>query len=45
MATAFLKSALSVYDVESKVSYVEIVYDRYIKKGKCYETYVDYIST
>jgi hypothetical protein len=45
MATAFLKRALSVYDVESKVSYVEIVYDRYIKKGKCYETYVDYIST
>lgn len=40
-----MKSALSVYDVESKVSYVEIVYDRYIKKGKCYETYVDYIST
>ena len=42
--TSFLKSAKSVFDIESDLAYVEIVYDRY-KKGKGYETYTDYINT
>ena len=37
----FLKSATSVYDVESKVNYIEIVYER----SETNDTYVDYIST
>ena len=41
----FVKSATSVYDVDSKMNYIEIVYERFIKKDKKYDTYVDYIST
>jgi hypothetical protein len=37
-----LKSATSIYDVESKMNYVEIIYDRTTKKNN---TYIDYIST
>ena len=43
--TSFIKSATSVFDVDSNMSYVEIVYDRYMKNNKKYETYVDYINT
>ena len=42
--TSFLKTAKAVYDVESKLNYVEIVYERYVK-NKGYETYVDCIHT
>lgn len=42
--TSFLKSAVSVYDVESDLSYVEIVYERYTKEYG-YTTYTDYINT
>jgi hypothetical protein len=42
--TSFLKSAKSVYDVESDLSYVEIVYERYVKE-RGYSTYTDYINT
>ena len=41
----FVKSATSVYDVDSKMNYIEIVYERFVKKDKKYDTYVDYIST
>jgi hypothetical protein len=42
--TSFLKSAKHVFDVESDLSYVEIVYDRY-KRNKGYSTFTDYINT
>ena len=42
--TSFIKSAKHVIDVESDLSYVEIVYDRYIR-GKGYSTFTDYINT
>jgi hypothetical protein len=42
--TSFVKSAKYVHDVESDLSYVEIVYDRYMK-GKGYDTFTDYINT
>jgi hypothetical protein len=42
--TSFIKSAKAVYDVESKLEYVEITYERFVR-GKGYETYVDYINT
>lgn len=42
--TSFVKSAKYVHDVESDLSYVEIVYDRYVPiKG--YDTFTDYINT
>ena len=42
--TSFIKSAKAVYDVESDLDYVEVVYERFVR-GKGYETYVDYINT
>ena len=42
--TSFIKSAKHVFDVESDLSYVEIVYDRYTR-GKGYSTYTDYMNT
>ena len=42
--TSFLKSAKSVYDVDSELQYVEIVYEKYVP-GKGYNTYCDYINT
>lgn len=42
--TSFLKSAKHVFDVESDLSYVEIVYDRYTR-NKGYSTFTDYINT
>ena len=42
--TSFLKSAKHVFDVESDLSYVEIVYDRYIR-NKGYSTFTDYLNT
>lgn len=42
--TSFIKSAKSVHDVESDLSYVEIIYERYVK-NKGYATYTDYINT
>ena len=42
--TSFIKSAKHVIDVESDLSYVEIVYDRYIR-GKGYSAFTDYINT
>jgi hypothetical protein len=41
--TSFVTSAKFVHDVESDLSYIEIVYDRYTK-GKGYKTYTDYIN-
>lgn len=42
--TSFIKSVRAVYDVESDLDYVEVVYERFVR-GKGYETYVDYINT
>ena len=42
--TSFLKSAKHVFDVESDLSYFEIVYDRYTR-NKGYSTFTDYINT
>ena len=42
--SSFLKSAKSVYDVDSDLDYVAITYERFVK-GKGYATYVDYIHT
>jgi len=42
--TSFLKSAKYVFDVESDLSYVEIVYDRYTR-GQGYSTFTDYLNT
>jgi len=42
--TSFLKSAKHVFDVESDLSYVEIVYDRYTR-GQGYSTFTDYLNT
>ena len=42
--TSFIKSAKHVHDIDSDLSYVEIIYDRYIV-NKGYETYTDYINT
>jgi hypothetical protein len=42
--TSFIQSVKHVHDVESDLSYVEFVYDRYMN-GKGYETYTDYINT
>jgi len=42
--TSFIKSAKAVFDVESKLDYVEITYERFVR-GKGYETYKDYINT
>jgi hypothetical protein len=42
--TSFLKSAKSIYDVDSELQYVEIVYEKYVL-GKGYDTYIDYINT
>jgi hypothetical protein len=42
--TSFLKSAKSVYDIDSELQYVEIMYEKYVP-GKGYDTYCDYINT
>jgi hypothetical protein len=42
--TSFITHAKFVHDVESDLSYVEMVYDKYTNK-KGYETYTDYINT
>lgn len=42
--TSFIKSAKYIHDVESELSYVEVVYDRYTKEMG-YTTYTDYINT
>jgi hypothetical protein len=42
--TSFLKSAKYVHDIDSDISYVEIVYDRYVK-DRGYISYTDYIET
>lgn len=42
--TSFVKSAKHVFDVESDLSYVEIVYDRFVK-GEGYTAFTDYINT
>ena len=41
--TSFIKSAKHVHDVEVDLSYIEIVYERYVS-GKGYDTYTDYIN-
>lgn len=42
--TSFVKSAKHVFDVESDLGYVEIIYDRFVK-GEGYTTFTDYINT
>jgi hypothetical protein len=42
--SSFIKSAKAVFDIDSDLEYVEIVYERFVK-GKGYTTYVDYINT
>jgi len=42
--TSLIESAKPVHDVESKLSYVEIVYEKFVR-GSGYNTYVDYIQT
>jgi hypothetical protein len=41
--TSFIKSAKHIHDVEVDLSYIEIVYERYVP-GKGYDTYTDYIN-
>jgi hypothetical protein len=43
--TCYIKSATSVYDVDSNMNYIELVYDRFIKRDNKYDTYVDYMYT
>ena len=42
--SSFFKCAKVVHDVESDLTYVEIVYDSYIR-GKGYQTFTDYMNT
>ena len=42
--SSFFKSAKVVHDVDSDLTYVEIVYDSYVR-GKGYQTYTDYMNT
>jgi hypothetical protein len=42
--SSFFKCAKVVHDVESDLTYVEIVYDSYIH-GKGYQTFTDYMNT
>jgi len=42
--TSFIKSAKAVFDIDSDLEYVEIVYERFVK-GSGYNTYIDYINT
>jgi|SRR5210317_43278 hypothetical protein len=42
--SSFFKSAKVVHDIDSDLTYVEIVYDSYVR-GKGYETYTDYMNT
>jgi hypothetical protein len=42
--TSFITHAKYVHDVESDLSYVEMIYDRYTTENG-YETYTDYINT
>ena len=42
--TSFLSSAKHIHDVDSDLSYVEIIYERYTRKHG-YQTYTDYINT
>ncbi len=42
--TSFFKYAKVVHDVESDLTYVEIVYDSFVR-GKGYETFTDYMNT
>lgn len=42
--TSFVKSAKHVFDVDCDLSYVEIVYDRFVK-GEGYTAFTDYINT
>ena len=41
--SSFFKCAKVVHDVESDLTYVEIVYDSYIR-GKGYQTFTDYMN-
>ena len=43
--TSFFKSAKVVHDVESDLTYVEIVYETYSRKSGGYETLTDYMNT
>ena len=42
--SAFFKYAKVVHDVESDLTYVEIVYDMYVR-GQGYQTFTDYMNT
>ena len=42
--SSFFKSAKVVHDIDSDLTYVEIVYDSYVR-GKGYQTYTDYMNT
>jgi hypothetical protein len=42
--SSFFKSAKFVHDVESDLTYVEIVYETY-SRGKGFRTYTDYMNT
>ena len=42
--TSFFKSAKVVHDVDSDLTYVEIVYESFVH-GKGYETFTDYMNT
>ena len=41
--TSFFKSAKLIHDVESDLTYVEIVYETY-SRGKGYQTFTDYMT-
>jgi|SRR6056300_18563 hypothetical protein len=42
--SSFFKSAKVVHDIDSDLTYVEIVYDSYVR-GKGYRTFTDYMNT
>ena len=42
--SAFVKSAKVIHDIESDLTYVEIMYDKYTK-DRGYTTFTDYINT
>lgn len=42
--TALVKSAKHVYDADYDLSYIEIVYERYVHSKGVYDTYTDYIN-
>ena len=45
MSLNILSTAKYVYDVDSDLNYVEIIYDKWNNKRMEYNTYTDYLNT